>query len=261
MMLLTIVWAELRRTFHLARSYWLEYVSDFVLYAVGFLMLLVAFYAASDHFGPEECLRSLIGYVTWVVCATIMSAIARVAVEESRTGTLEQLFLSRLHPGLVLLIRTIGFILNYGIRGSLLGIVLAIVLGVFQPVSPLAVLVFMMTIAGACGLGFALAGLALVYKQVEKVVSPIWQMLVFFSGALVPLTHPGLALVAKALPISWGVAGLRAIVLEGATVTSLWQRGELFGLLLNTMFYVVLGAALFTWGQRRARILGVLAHY
>jgi len=89
----------------------------------------------------------------------------------------------------------------------------------------------------------------------------VWQVLVFFTGALAPMTQPVLAAVARALPLGWGIACLRAIVVEAATAASLWHSGDLPGLLLNTAFYMALGAALFAWGERRARTLGVLGHY
>ncbi|MCK4451695.1 MAG: ABC transporter permease [Anaerolineae bacterium] len=260
-MSLTILGAEFRRVFRLARSYWLEYVSDFALYTVGFLLLMVVFQAASDDFGPEEYLSTLIGFVTWNICASTMAGIAEVTVEESRTGTLEQMFLTDLRPGLVFLGRSAGILLNHTTRDLLLGAVLAAFLGILRPVPPLAVVVFILTVAGACGLGFGLAGLTLVYKRLDGLIHLIWQMLVFFTGALAPLTYPFLVTVARALPLSWGIVSLRAIMIDGATAASLWRSGNLPGLLLNTAFYVVLGFALFAWGQKRARFLGVLAHY
>jgi ABC-type polysaccharide/polyol phosphate export permease len=260
-MLLAVVWAELRRTLQLARSYWLEYIANFVLFTFGFLLLLVAFHVASDSYGPDGYMSSLIGYVTWIICATIIEAIAEVVSNESRTGTLEQLFSAGLRPVAVLASRTVGFLLDYGIRGLLLGTVAAAILGILRPIPPFAAVVFVLTAIGACGLGFALAGLALTYRPIGGLVNPLWQMLVFFTGALAPLTLPGLVLVSKALPLTWGIATLRAIILEDATTAVLWQRGELIGLILNTAFYIVLGAALFAWGQRKARVLGTLGHY
>jgi ABC-2 type transport system permease protein len=261
MMLFAAVWAEVRRTVQLARSYWLEYVANLALFTLGFLLLLVAFCAASESYGPDGYTSSLVGYVIWIICATVIEAIAGVVSEESRTGTLEQLFSAGLRPGIVLASRAVGFLLDYGARGLLMGAVVAAILGILRPIPLLAVPVFALTAVGACGLGFALAGLTLVHRPIGGLVNPLWQMLVFFTGALAPLTRPGLVLVSRALPLTWGITALRAIVLEGATAAVLWQRGELTGLLLNTAFYTVLGAALFAWGQKRARILGTLGHH
>lgn len=244
-MSLMVLGAELRRAFRLARSYWLEYVSDFALYAAGFLLLMAVFRAASDDFGPRGYLATLIGFVTWKVCA----------------GTLEQMFLGGLRPGLAFLGRSAGIFFNHAARGLVLATALAAFLGILRPIPLFAIVVFVLTAAGPCGLGFALAGLALVYKRLDGLVHLVWQMLVFFTGALAPMTHPVLAGVARALPLGWGITCLRALVVEGATAASLWRSGDLLGLLLNTACYVALGAALFAWGERRARTLGVLGHY
>jgi ABC-2 type transport system permease protein len=261
MMLFTIVWAELHRAIQVARSYWLEYIADFILYTLGFLLLLVAFHAASDSYGPDEYMSSLIGYVTWNICASVIMAVARVVSEESRTGTLEQLFSAGLRPELILASRTVGFLLNYSIRGLLLGVVVAAILGILRSIPFLAVPVFALTALGACGLGFALAGLTLMYRPVNKLITPLWQMLVFFTGALAPLNQPGLVLLSKTLPLTWGITALREIIIKGMNIVVLWQRGGLIGLIMNTTVYLILGITLFTWGQRRARVLGTLGHY
>src|SRR3990172_12044604 len=92
--------AEFRRTVRLARSYWLEYAADLLLYLLGFLLLITVFRAASPSYGPQGYLSTLIGYTAWKICASVLVDIARIATEEAHTGTLEQLFLSSLRPGL-----------------------------------------------------------------------------------------------------------------------------------------------------------------
>jgi ABC-2 type transport system permease protein len=257
----TVLWGEVRRTFHWARSYWVEYLSNFVLYLFGFLLLVVMFRSATDGFGQDGILSTLLGYITWYMCASVMSSIAHVAEDESRTGTLEQLFLTGLSPQVVFLTRSAGRILLEITQGVPLALFLAIFLGVLRPVPLLAILVFILTLLGACGLGFALAGITMVTKRAEGLIRTIWQMLVFFSGALAPMHPPALAFVARILPLGLGIENLRMIFLEDATLSSLWQNGLLPGLLINTLAYILVGLALFTWGERRARRNGTLAHY
>lgn len=253
--------AEFRRTVRIARSYWLEYAADLLLYTLGFILLIVVFRAASPDYGSPGYLSTLIGYTTWKVCASILVDIARIAVDEARTGTLEQLFLSGMKPGMVFVGRSLGILINHGLRGLVLAFILAMILNILQPVPLWAIIVFILTLAGASGLGFALAGLALVYKRIGGMLQLLWQMLVFFTGALAPIQNPYLGAISKVLPLTWGISGLRAVVIEGVTITKLWQKGMLAGLLINVAIYIVLGIVLFTWGQRRARELGVLAHY
>ncbi len=253
--------AEFQRTMRLARSYWLEYAADLVLYVFGFLLLITVFRAASPSYGSQGYLSTLIGYTTWKICASILTDIARIASDEARTGTLEQLFISGVHPGMVFLARSLGIVLNHGVRGILIALILAALLGLLQPVPQLALLVFSLTLLGAGGLGFALAGLALVYKRIGGGLHLLWQMLVFFSGALVPIYHPILSNFSRLLPLTDGITALRLVILDGLNAPELWQNGALGGLLINTIFYVVVGAVCFTWGQRRVRKLGALAHY
>ena len=138
---------------------------------------------------------------------------------------------------------------------------MALLGGVLQPVSFLVLGIFLLTLAGAVGLGFALAGIGLIYKQTSRLPTLIWQMLVFFTGALAPIYTPVLSGISKALPLTWGIAALRAVFIDQASLSSLWQNGLLIGLLINTVIYTLLGIVVFSWGQNRARSLGTLAHY
>ena len=206
-------------------------------------------------------LSTLIGYTTWKICASVLEDIARVASDEARTGTLEQLFLAGWPPGLVFTGRSLGYVISHTLRGLILAFILAGLLGLLQPISPVAAILFVLTLLGACGLGFALAGLTLVYKRIGGGLHLLWQMLVFFTGALAPITHPLLAGFAKLLPLTWGISALRANILDTAGSAELWQGGFWQGLLINTLIYLTLGVVLFTWGEQRARQQGVLAHY
>jgi ABC-2 type transport system permease protein len=258
---LVFLTAELRRSVRLARSYWLEYAADFVLYLAGFLLLMVVFRAASPDFGPEGYLSALLGYLTWKMCASVLVGIADTASEESQTGTLEQLFLAGRSPFFLFLGRAFGLITNQGLRAILLGTGLGLLLGILQPVTWEALLVFGLTLLGAVGFGFALAGLVLVFKRLAGATRLIWQMLVFFTGALAPIYHPVLAPLARMLPLTVGIESLRAIYLDGIGFTNLWTSGLLPGLLANTLVYLLLGVWLFRWGEAHARKLGLLGQY
>ena len=221
---------------------------------------MVIFNAASPDYGSQGILSSLVGYITWKICASSFLNVARIADEEARTGTLEQIFLSGSGALQIFLARSLGIFLNQSLRGLLLGLALGAFLGVLTAPGLLPLAIFLLTFLGALGLGLGMAGLVLVYKRLGGFLSLMWQMLVFFSGALAPL--PGvLGIFSRVLPLSWGIAALRAALVNGDTLRDLWQNGLLPGLLLNTLVYLALGVALFTWGERRARRLGVLGHY
>jgi len=95
--------AEFRRSLRLARSYWLEYFADLILYILGFLLLSAVFQAASPNYGRAGMLSTLIGYTTWKICASILEDIARVASDEARTGLSSSFSWLVCHPDCFLL--------------------------------------------------------------------------------------------------------------------------------------------------------------
>ena len=260
-MSLILFGGELRRMMRLARSYWVDYLSDFILYGLGFLLLIMIFRAASEDYGPEGMLSTLIGFIAWKIGATAAVDMADIAAEEAKTGTLEQVYLSSRRLWSVFLGRCLGLYLDYGLRSLFLGGILAALVGVLRPISFTTLVVFILMLASSAGLGFALTGLVLIYKRVGGILNLIWQVLVFFTGALAPIHDPVLSPISRALPLTWGIEALRAIMVNGDNLTALWQNGLIVGLLVNTTTYIVLGIVIFSWGQKQARALGVLAHY
>lgn len=256
-----VLGAELYRMLRLTRSYWLEYAADFILYFAGFLLLMAVFSASAETFSSQGVLSSLIGYVVWKICASTFLSVARIADEEARTGTLEQMFLTSQSPFHLFLARSFSIFINQALRGMLLGLVLGAALGVLVAPTWLSILIFILTFVSALGLGLAMAGLVLINKRVGGFLTLIWQMLVFFSGALAPMPDGPLTWISRLLPLSWGVSALRSALITGSSITDLWQTGLLPGLLLNTLVYIAVGTALFVWGERQARFLGVLGHY
>jgi ABC-2 type transport system permease protein len=252
--------AEFRRSFRLAWAYSLENVADFVLYFAGFLLLVVVFQASSENYGAPGILGSLIGYITWKVCATCSIDVAGIADEESKTGTLEQIFLSGRSALQIFLARSLAYFLNEIGRGLLLGLALGIVLNTVPAPGLLTLLIFGLTFLGALGMGLGLGGLVLVYKRLGGFLNLVWQLLVFFTGALAP--QAGLfGSFTHLLPLSLGIDALRGNLVDGLSFGDLWTNGLLPGLLVNTIAYLVLGVILFNWGERKARLLGVLGHY
>ena len=154
----------------------MEYVSDFLLYLVGFLLLMAVFKGAEEGFGKEGVLSSLLGYITWKICATVLSDVPRIVTDEAQTGTLEQLAVTGRPLAAVFTRRSIASFVNDGVRGLVLGAVLAFLGGVFRWPSLSAMLVFLITVVGALGCGFAFAGWAMVNKQIDGLLSLFWAM-------------------------------------------------------------------------------------
>ena len=86
---MTLLVAEVRSLWRVARFYRVDYLADFALYLVAFLFIVLLLRLASDSYGREGYLITLLGYITWYIGANLMGAITVVAADESRTGTLE----------------------------------------------------------------------------------------------------------------------------------------------------------------------------
>jgi len=112
-------------------------------------------------------------------------------------------------------------------------------------------------------LGFLFAGLALVFKRTEAMVSMVFSLMIFLTGALVGMEKLGILLkiLRFTFPLTWGISLMRSTLTEGVTLLSLYQSGELIGLLLHSVLYLVVGLIIFAWGYRTSRLKGTLAHY
>jgi len=75
--------------------------------------------------------------------------------------------------------------------------------------------------------------------------------------------EPGLdyQLLRLALPLTWGISLMRAALTEGGYLPWLIQSGELIGLSLHSMLYLLIGLSIFALGYVQARRKGTLAHY
>lgn len=263
--LATIFLAELRRMAALWWSYRLSVASGLLLHTIVFPILMVTFQnLAARHgaaYGPSQQAASLIGYLVWHWCMRTFAAVPRMVEEEAGVGTLEILFLSPLSPLSIVGLRTAVLCLRYGLETAVLGLVLALLLHLPLVLSPTALPVLLLTLLGACGVGLAVAGLALVHKSVGSVVGVVSFLALLVSGALAPLD--GLGTLFQALkyffPLTWGIALLRDLQ-SGLAVGPGFVIG-LAGLALQTVGFLLLGLAVFRWGNGRCRLRGTVNIY
>jgi hypothetical protein len=58
-----------------------------------------------------------------------------------------------------------------------------------------------------------------------------------------------------------GISLMRAKLVQGLTLSSLLESGEVLDLALNSLPYLAIGLGVFSGGYIRARVWGTLAHY
>jgi len=255
--------AELRRDVRAWWSYRVQALSSLALWLVAFPFMMATFDGVAGGYGAERQLASLIGFLVWELCAGVLAATTESVTTEARQGTLESVILAPVPPLLTFSLRLTAVFTRQAVETLVLGLGLALLLGLYMTPGGLALLVALLTLLGVAGLGLALGGLALVYKSVDSVVAVVSLLAVLFTGALVPLNDLGLVftLLKLLLPITWGIDLLRQTLIGGATWSHLWASGALPGLGLQSAVFLALGIVVFRWGLSRAQEQGSLGSY
>jgi ABC-2 type transport system permease protein len=262
------LYSELRREWLLWKAYRVNAISSLVMWGVIFPVLLVTVQSVAInsgvYFGPEEQAQSLIGFIVWKLCMGVLVAVPAMIEEEMRTGTLENVLLSTRMPFRALFFcRILARSLRSLLETVLLTLVLMLVFRLPLGFSPAAYLVTGLTLAGVWGVGYGVAGLALLYKSVGSVTGLLASLSFLISGALVPLDSLGVLYTALKLlfPMTWGIEILREVVLNDTPLVELMQMDELPGLALQTAALLLIGLFIFQRALQRARQRGELGVY
>jgi len=187
----TVFRAEVKRYFLIQWSNPGDSLSWFLYTFLVFIAALVILNGISGgDYGQEETLLVLVGWLTWMVASECMSELPAVISEEAQTGTLEQICLAPLSLASILTARSLAYFIGVGAKG-LLAVGLAAVFIAPTPSGPVLIMLFLISLVGAYGLGFLFAGVALVFKRTEALVGLVFSLMIFFTGALVGLESLG----------------------------------------------------------------------
>lgn len=224
-----------------------------------YLFFALIFYGGRAVGGPafDDSLGGLVvGYFLAVMGITAYQEMANNVTDEAQWGTLEQLYMSPLGFGRVMLAESIVNVFVSFAWGIVMlalmilttGQTLSIDLVTVFPVATLAVL-------STLGLGFVFAGAAVLYKRISNVFGGMTFVLLAFAAA--PVTRYPLL---KALPLAQGSHLLRRAMDDGVR---LWEFApvELAVLAAVAVGYLAVGYGTFVAATRRARREGVMGHY
>jgi ABC-2 type transport system permease protein len=257
---------ELRREWLLSKSYWLELLADQVFFILGFLILMGLFEVATGgQYTAEAKMASLIGYLVWRVAGGLMAELSASVADDAQWGTLEQVWLSGL-PAAILLARSGVLVLYYSVRSLIMGIIILLILRIPLTFTladvPGAIFLYLLTLISPFGLALVLSGLHLAFKNVSAITQPLATVLLFLTGAVVPLAGlPVLFAVSRLLPLTIGIDLLRNVLVEGVPFANILVSGPFVGLLINSGLYLVAGLLTLHWARQKALDDGSLAHY
>jgi ABC-2 type transport system permease protein len=227
------------------------------------VVFFVIFYGAkwiaggNPSFGDTEA-GIIMGFVLWSFIIFAFSDLTWDFINEAQQGTLEQLYMSPLGFGWVstsyiLTFLVINLTLTFSILFSIMAITGKWLNMDFASLLPL----MLLTIWGVYGFGFAMGGLALVFKQVQaafQVFQFVW--LLFILAPAVLETVPWV----KFLPVTWGTHLIGRVMIDGQSLYAMAPADLLF-LAANSACYFALGFLGFKYLERTARDRGLLGHY
>lgn len=216
---------------------------------------------SAGGYGQEERILVVVGWLVWVVASDCMSELPANVSEEAQTGTLEQLCLAPVPLASLLAVRSLAYLIGVGAKGILAVALMGFFLAPL-PSGPTLVVIFQISLVGAYGMGYLLAGLALVFKRTEALVGLVVSLMIFLTGALVGLESLGWVyqLLKIVFPLTWGISLMREVI-SGIAPGDLASMNGLVGLGLHSLGYLSVGLGVFAMGEWLAHRQGTTGHY
>ncbi|GHO43152.1 ABC transporter permease [Ktedonospora formicarum] len=257
----TVLYNETRKRFLIFWDYRFNVIVQ--LLTVMLIFVGVAFFFGRGSFNPQEMPELLIGYVVWFYARIVIIYTGADLVGEASAGTLEQMYMSPVPVEILLIGRMLAMLFTTTILVLFPTLILMGVLHIALPLRWESIPVILLTLLGFFGFTLILTGAGLVFKQVESLGDLAQNIMLFMTGALLPVSvFPSwLAFIAKTLPITQGIIVLREVLLTQTTLAEVWWNGDLTWLLFNSLAYCFIGWVIFKLCEQVARRQGTLGQY
>ena len=203
----------------------------------------------------------LIGAVIWAYLGIIFEILTETVAWERWEGTIEYTFMAPLSRAMHLGGSGVFAVLYGLVRAILLFIVVALFFGLeFEDANFTAALVILIVASVSFfGIGMMTAVLPLISPEKGAQLGFVAQgMLLVVSGVYYPVeVLPGwMQWLAKISPATYALDGIRAAILDGASLASLWH--DIWPLLIIGTVCIPLGLAIFNRGEVYAKRHGKL---
>ncbi|UCE59446.1 MAG: ABC transporter permease [Phycisphaerales bacterium] len=265
-----LAWAFFKRDAMVEMSY----RTSFTVQVLGIFLFLAVFYyigktfagqsiPALDKYGGSYLAFLLIGVALTDCVGVSLTTFAKQIREGQLTGALEATLMSPVSLPVILVYSSLWAYFFSAIR-----FVMYLALGVtFYKVSvgeanvPSAVAIFLLTVLCFAGIGMMWAGVVMIIKRGERIISLGGSVVVLVSGVLFPVSVlPGwVRVLGELVPLTHALDGMRLALLQGYGFQDL---GMVF--LKLTVFAAVLlpaGMGLFNAAVRIAKRTGSLVEY
>lgn len=253
---------ELQATLVLNGRYWLELVATWVGYLIVFVALffgiqLITAGVGVSTWGQEAAIR----YAIWVLCLTAIVGLPQKIQEEAMTGVLEQRFLAPKGGISSLIMSHIAGLLLWSFGTMLVFFAMVFVAGtpvIFDwGILPVVLLILL----GIEGVGFLLAGLALLFKKIGAVTQLLQMALLGLALMPVDRLPTTWQQVVQTLPLAAGLPLLNDLLLSRIDFEAAVNRSDFWVLLVSSAVYLMVGLVGLHWAVRQARQHGLLSQY
>lgn len=219
--------------------------------------------AATDSLGwrldPGQTTWVFLGFMTFsFVFFTSVKMFWRL-MAEIQTGTLEQTYLSPLPAWLNIAAgRLVASLAETALVVAALTIITGLVADLQLAWNGQALAPILLVIVGGMGHALIIAGLTLAWKRVELLQEMLTGVIMFVSGAILPLSNmPGwLSSVAKPVFLTHAIAAMRTTLQAGDPIAT-WGTGGWVWLIVTAVAWLAAGIALFGAGSAVARRRGL----
>lgn len=247
-----------KQGYRLMTRYLFNTLSGFVTLYIVFALL---FFGAKNIGGGAIDLGDTLegmfaGYVTWMLAMMGCTDLAWHVTNEAQTGTFEQQYLSPVgYKWIAVFTESFNFLANAAVV-FIITLVMSVTTGQQIHLHLASTLPVMLAVyIQAAGVGFALAGLALVYKRVQAFFQVVQFLIIgifFIPWDRFPW--------ARYLPLAASQKLLQRVLIDG---TKIWEvsSGEILVVVGVTAAYIALGTGFFSIAESKARERGLLGQY
>ncbi len=257
MYLLNVVGANLRKVAIEMRRYLPNTISMIVtIYAIFLMFFLGIKFIGNPSSAEANTQYMIVTTVMWFLTLMAMQGIGWEITTEATRGTLEQLYMSPVPAWFILFARMLATILlNLVVYAVILLLIMA-TSSQWLRFDLLTLLpLFFISILGMIGVGFMVAGLALIFKQIQAFLQ-IAQF-IFLAMVAVPI---GLSPYLELVPVVRASSMIREAMTSGVSLFDFGANAWLL-LSLNAFVYFSLGLLIYKWAETRAMNLGLLGQY
>ncbi len=267
---MSLAWAFVKRDAAIE----LSYKTSFVIQMLGTVVLLAIFYylgqlmdpddiEALDKYGGSFLAFLLIGVALTDCVGISLTTFAKQIREGQLTGSFEVTLMSPVSLQTILICSALWPHLFSAIRFFFYLLLGTLMYSVELEQANLiaGLLIFVLTVLSFAGVGMLWASVVLVIKRGEALITVIGYLVIIVSGTLFPpsLLPNWLQSLAKLIPLTHGLHGMRLALLQGYGIQELW--GTIVIMMAFTVTLIAAGLIAFNVAVHIAKRTGTLSQY